>query len=283
MHFSTSLLGVASLALIISSAQAQVLPPTANDKINVTYVNDGNGVIATEEVPFNTCFASETAFTKYSYVNFAPNNATINFYKDSNCKTFAFGLDGYYGGYPGPARSYRWVGWSMDSLGVLFNKNPIQGQGDAAGGDPATVPGGKIPDGGNNTPATPPPTPNTGDNTNKDQTGGNTADESTSGSTKTSSSSTFFGGVVGSLVVLSVGGVIFWKTAGKKLIEDKGKGVLPYNRVGRDGDILLTNSNRGHNSFEIGDEDDDEDEDEVDTRRQHRSGRQERYHDDDQA
>ncbi|KAG0041533.1 hypothetical protein BGZ89_007380, partial [Linnemannia elongata] len=105
-------------------------------------------------------------------------------------------------------------------------------------------------------------------------------------SDSSSSSSTFFGGVVGSLVVLSVGGLIFWKTAGKKLVEDKGKGVLPYNRVGghRDGDILLTNNSRGgQNSFEIGDEDDEEDDDEVDNRRQHRSGRQERYHDDDQV
>ncbi|KAG0350092.1 hypothetical protein BGZ54_004021, partial [Gamsiella multidivaricata] len=245
MHFSSSLLG---LALVISSTLAQdapingvqVAPPQTGDQVQIVYLNDGNGEIATEN--------------------------------DSNCQNFAFGLDGYYGGYPGPARSFKWVGWTMDSLGELFTKGPIQGQGDAATGGPQAPPGGKNP--GLNTP--PPSTPDAS----KDQSpnGGSIGDDSGS---KTSSSSTFFGGVVGSLIVLSVGGVIFWKTAGKKLVEDKGKGVLPYNRVGRDGDILLTTNNRSHNSFEIGDEDDEEDE--VDTRRNQRSGRQERYHDDDQA
>ncbi|KAG9325017.1 hypothetical protein KVV02_001016 [Mortierella alpina] len=276
MRFSSPLVGAASIALIIASAQAQeIAPPKDSDILNITYANDGNGVIAVEEVPFATCVASENAFTDYSYLNFAPSNATINFYLDSNCQVFAFGLNGSYGGHPGKARSYRWVGWSMDNLGEIFKKIPIQGPGAATGGDTQTNPGGKNP--GETTPV-PPPVDN--NNNNHGQDGSKTADGSTSDTTKTSTSSTFFGGVVGSLVVLAVGGVIFWKTAGKKLVEDKGKGVLPYNRVGRDGDILLTNS-RSHNSFEIGDEDDEDDE--VDTRRQQHSGRQERYRDDDQA
>lgn len=276
MHFSTSLLGASALAMFLATAQAQagapvapavIPPPQATDKVSVVYSNDGNGVIATEEVPFNSCFASEQAFLAYSYMTFAPSNATINFYTDSNCDTFAFGLDGYYGGYPGAARSFKWVGWDMENLGELFNKGPISGQGDAAtpGDDTHTTPPGTAPSTAN------PDAAHSGE------------PETKTPEASTSSSSTFFGGVVGSLIVLSVGGVIFWKTAGKKLVEDKGKGVLPYNRVGggRDGDILLTNSGRGgQNSFEIGDEDDEE-EDEVDTRRQHNSGRQERYHDDD--
>ncbi|KAF9203707.1 hypothetical protein BGZ49_006144 [Haplosporangium sp. Z 27] len=278
MRISTSLLGASTIALIISCTQAQeapavVAPPQATDNVTISYLNDGNGVIGTEVVVFNACFSSEQAFDKYSYINFAPNNATINFYKDSNCQDFAFGLDGYYGGYPGLARSYKWVGWDVSTLGEFFDKTPIPGQGDAAtgGNNPPAPPGGKNPGSG----TTAPPT-NT--ETNKEESGSETVVDNSS---KTSSS-TFFGGVVGSLIVLSVGGLIFWKTAGKKLVADKGKGVLPYNRVVRDGDILLTSNNRSHNSFEIGDEDDDE-EDEVDSRRQHRSGRQERYRDDDQA
>ncbi|KAF9945209.1 hypothetical protein BGZ72_001555 [Mortierella alpina] len=279
MRFSSPLVGAASIALIVASAQAQeIAPPKDSDILNITYANDGNGVIAVEQVPFATCVASENAFTDYSYVNLAPSNATINFYMDSNCQNFAFGLDGSYGGYPGKARSYRWVGWSMDNLGEIFKKNPIQGPGHTAG-DTETTPGGKNP--GAITPVTPPED----SKVDNGQGGGpKTADGSTAGDSTTkpasSTSSTFFGGVVGSLVVLAVGGVIFWKTAGKKLVEDKGKGVLPYNRVGRDGDILLTNS-RSHNSFEIGDEDDEDDE--VDNRRQQHSGRQERYRDDDRV
>lgn len=285
MHFTTSLLGASALAMFLAtSAQAQdtgagtpvaVPPPQATDKVNILYSDDRNIEIATEEVPFNTCFASEHAFLPYSYLTFAPKNSTINFYTDSNCETFTFGLDGYYGGYPGAARSFKWVGWDEVNLGEYFNKGPISGQGDAA------TPGDNThtaPPGGQN-PGTTPPATNP-DNAHA------TEPEAKNPDNSSSSSSTFFGGVFGSLLVLSVGGFIFWKTAGKKLVEDKGKGVLPYNRVGghRDGDILLTNSGRGgQNSFEIGDEDDEEDDDEVDNRRQHRSGRQERYHDDDQV
>lgn len=287
MHISTSLLGASALAMFLAtSVQAQdpgaggapvaVAPPKATDKVSILYSDDRNIEIATEEVPFNTCFASEHAFLPYSYLTFDPKNSTINFYTDSNCETFTFGLDGYYGGYPGAARSFKWVGWDEVNLGEYFNKGPISGQGDAA------TPGDNThtaPPGGQN-PGTAPPATTNPDNA-------HAADPETKApSDSSSSSSTFFGGVVGSLVVLSVGGLIFWKTAGKKLVEDKGKGVLPYNRVGghRDGDILLTNNSRGgQNSFEIGDEDDEEDDDEVDNRRQHRSGRQERYHDDDQV
>ncbi|KAF9119628.1 hypothetical protein BGW39_000164 [Mortierella sp. 14UC] len=266
MYFSTSLLGASALAMFLATAQAQgaavvptaVAPPQTGDKVNILYSNDGNGEIATEE----------HAFLPYSYLTFAPKNSTINFYTDSNCETFTFGLDGYYGGYPGSARSFKWVGWDEINLGEFFNKGPISGQGEAANpGEVHTTPPGGV------NPGTP-STTNPG-NAQSGQPETKPADGS-------SSSSTFFGGVVGSLIVLSVGGLIFWKTAGKKLIEDKGKGVLPYNRSngGRDDHILLTNSGRnGQNSFEIGDEDDDEDE--VDSRRQHRSGRQERYHDDD--
>ncbi|KAF8946731.1 hypothetical protein BGZ47_011557 [Haplosporangium gracile] len=284
MHFSTSLLGASALAMFIAtSAQAQdtgagaapvVVPsPLATDKVNILYSDDRNIEIATEEVLFNTCFASEHAFLPYSYLTFAPKNSTINFYTDSNCDTFTFGLDGYYGGYPGAARSYKWVGWDEANLGEYFNKGPISGHGEATnpGDNTHTVPGGL-------NPGTAPPA------TNPDNSNASDPETKIPGNSSSTSSSTFFGGVVGSLIVLSVGGLIFWKTAGKKLVEDKGKGVLPYNRVGgqRDGDILLTNNGRGgQNSFEIGDEDDEEDDDEVDNRRQHRSGRQERYHDDD--
>lgn len=283
MRITASL--AAAAILLVSSAKAQDVPvdpvtiavdaPTAAHNVNITYANDNNIILATEYVPFNKCVASEAAFTKYSYLNFAPNNATINFYKDSSCQEFTFGLDGYYGGYPGQARSFKWVGWSMESLGEFFHIHPIPGQGDAAT-SPEDVPG-TSPGAGTTTPPAP-----VGGSTDKEETTAN-KDGSTSSS---SSSSTFFGGVVGSLVVLSIGGVIFWKTAGKKMVEDKGKGVLPYNRVGgrRDDDILLTTSNRGgHNSFEIGEEDEEEEEEEVDQRRQQRSGRQERYHDDDQS
>ncbi|KAK3810905.1 MAG: hypothetical protein J3Q66DRAFT_350464 [Benniella sp.] len=252
MHLSSSLFrATTALALIILSTHAQDAgPPTTSNTVDVVYVDDLNVPIATETVPFNTCHASEPAFAKYSYVNFSPSNATINFYSDSSCQDFAFGLDGYYGGYPGAARSYRWVGWTEEYLGELFEKEPIQGQGEAAGGGGYTPPNGKHP--------------------------GSLPDQHNGSS---SSSSTFFGGVVGSMVILSVGGVVFWRVAGKKLVEDKGKGVLPYNRASRDGDILLTTNDRGHNSFELGDEDDDDDV--VDNSRHHRPGRQERYRDDD--
>jgi hypothetical protein len=284
MHFSTSLLGASALAMFLaSSVQAQdtgaganpgaVTPPQAGDKVSILYSDDRNIEVATEEVPFNTCFASEHAFQPYSYLTFAPKTATINFYTDSNCETFTFGLDGYYGGYPGSARSFRWVGLDEANLGEYFNKGPINGQGDAANpGDNTHT----APPGGQNPGTAPPAT------TNPDKAHAGEPEPKTPESA--SSSSTFFGGIVGSLLVLSVGGLIFWKTAGKKLVEDKGKGVLPYNRVGghRDGDILLTNNSRGgQNSFEIGDEEDEEEDDEVDNRRQHRSGRQERYQDDD--
>ncbi|KAF9407434.1 hypothetical protein BGZ94_002700 [Podila epigama] len=254
MHFSLSASLLGTVALMITSVKAQITkvpPPLTTDSVNVTYHNDGSGVIASEMAPFNACFASENAFGKYSFINLSPANATINFYSDSNCQDFTFGLDGYYGGYPGVARSYRWVGWNMENRGELFNKAPIQGDGD---GTPPPTAGGVTPH---------PEEPA----------------KSESGTGSQSSTSTFFGGVFGSLVILSIGGVIFWKTAGKKMAQDKGKGVLPYNRVGGrrdDDDILLTTNNRSHNSFELGDEDDEDEDD-----RRHQSGRQQRYRDDD--
>ncbi|KAF9177372.1 hypothetical protein BGZ51_008856 [Haplosporangium sp. Z 767] len=274
MRFLSSLVGATAIALMISSAQAQEAPaPTTPfpETVSILFYNDNNIETANEVAGFNVCVSSEKAFARYSFLNFAPNNATINFYRDSNCQDFTFGLDGYYGGYPGPARSFKWVGWSMDSLGELFNKAEIQGPDTEGHGTTPPPPGGKNPSEGAN--QTSPPGPD--NNADKDGNGGN---NNADGLKTSSSSSTFFGGVFGSMLVLTAGGFIFWRTAGKKMVQDKGKGVLPYNRVGRDGDILLTNNNRSHNSFEIGDEDD---EDEVDSRRQPRSGRQGRYHDDD--
>ncbi|KAG0242003.1 hypothetical protein BGW41_004986 [Actinomortierella wolfii] len=268
MRITSSLLTVTTLVIALSStikAQDEITP---GEKVSVLYYNDNNVDIGSDELPYNTCVPSETAFNPYSYVNFNPNNATINFYKDSNCQSPAFALDGYYGGYPGKARSLKWVGYSMDYRGELLignefhtggqnlSANPLNGNNQQGGPgrlDPPNIGAGT------------PPTDN--QNTKKDD----------------SSSSTFFGGVVGSMIVLSIGGIVFWKTAGKKMVADKGKGVLPYNRVGgtgRDGDILLTsNGRRDQNSFELGDEYDDDD-DEDRSRRQ-RSGRGERYRDDD--
>ncbi|KAF9577128.1 hypothetical protein BGW38_007860, partial [Lunasporangiospora selenospora] len=238
------------------AAPVAVPPPQPGAKMNVTYSNDNNVETAAEEITFNTCFPSENAFTKYSYINFRPNNATINFYADPNCNTFAFGLDGYYGGYPGTARSFKWVGWSKETLGDLV-KEPFQLQGDAPDGNTTPPAGGKNPNDGAT--GNPPPT---GNDNNKD--------------TASSSSRSYMGSVFGFGLVAAVGGVLFWRRS--KRAQDKGKGVLPYNRVGGDGDILLTN-NRGHNSFELGDEDDEEEED----RRPRRPGQQERYRDDDRV
>ncbi|KAF9165137.1 hypothetical protein DFQ27_000499 [Actinomortierella ambigua] len=270
MHISSSLLGVATIALALSSrasAQAEI-PEGAT--VTVTYVNDGNIVIATDELSLNTCLPSEAAFNPYSYINFDPNNATINFYKDSNCNDAAFALDGYYGGYPGKARSLKWVGYSMDQRGELLVGTEFHSGTQNPGGNPET--NGQAGNPGNtdssNLGTGPSTTP--GDGSKSD----------------TTSSSTFFGGVVGSLIVLSIGGVVFWKTAGKKMVADKGKGVLPYNRVGAGGggrgdDILLSSSGRrDHNSFELGDEYDEDDEE--DHSRRPRSGRGGgRYRDDD--
>ncbi|KAF9115144.1 hypothetical protein BGX27_008735 [Mortierella sp. AM989] len=276
LSISTSLFVTTALFLVTSlTAQAQDTPiepppPQAGQTVNILYSDEGNAEIAAEDIPFNTCFATENAFANYAYLTFAPKNATINFYKDSNCQEFTFGLDGYYGGYPGPARSLVWVGWTEDYLGVLFNKNPIHGQGDAANGRYTTS-----------------PTPGSGHQPQPINVGQPDND--------TKSSTSFFGVALGTIAVLAIGGIIFWKTAGKKMVEDnKGKSVLPYNRVQNDGDddILLTTKSRSHNSFELADQDEDsedEGEDNRDVIREHsqqkgqHSGQQDRYQDDDQV
>ncbi|KAF9971351.1 hypothetical protein BGZ73_005722 [Actinomortierella ambigua] len=271
MHISSSLLGVATIALALSSRASAQSDIPAGASVTVTYVNDNNVVIATDVLNYNACLPSEAAFNPYSYINFNPNNATINFYQDSDCNDPAFALDGYYGGYPGKARSLKWVGYSMDERGELIvgeefhagNQNPGGNvQPNSQTGNPGKADPSKI---GSDAYQAPPTT------------GGNSGGSS--------STSTFFGGVVGSMIVLSIGGVVFWKTAGKKMVADKGKGVLPYNRVDggvrrRDGDILLTsNGRRDHNSFELGDEDEDDEDDQRNGRT--RSGRGDRYRDDD--
>ncbi|CAO3563201.1 unnamed protein product [Mortierella alpina] len=290
--FTASLL---ACILAAGSAQAQGVPatnppppPSRGQSVTILYSIDFNNNAGVDIAPFNTCFASETAFINYTYLSFAPKNATINFYKDSNCADFAFGLVGFYVTHPGQAKSFRWVGWTEDTIGYYFDKNPIQGQGDAANGgyEPSPPQTPPPPNGGAN-PGTPPP-PTTPGNTNGNQ----DQDQNNSGggdSNQISISSTFFGGVFGTLAVLSVGGLIYWKRVGKNMVEDKGKGVLPYDRVGDDEangaeDILLTSSDKRDN-FELGDDADDEDEDEdvhhEGKAHEQRTARRDRYRDDD--
>ncbi|KAG0301531.1 hypothetical protein BGZ97_002748 [Linnemannia gamsii] len=309
------------LAFISPSVQVQAQGTAAGPRpapqpghtVNLLYSNSANDDVGSDDVPFNACFASETAFKPYVYLTFGPKNATINFYKDSNCQDFTFGLNGYYGGYPGQARSFRWVGWSEDTLGELFLK-PIAGQGEAAihPGGPPTAPivitPPPPPTEGGGHPNNPPPPPST---TNPDQeTGGN--DNSTG--PKYKRTPTFFGVVFLGMAVLSIGALIYWRTASKKEALDKGKGLLPsYGRGAtrddedEDNDILLTTHNRSHLnnddiSFSIGDgedsDDDEEDrrhvrrdnngvgeeeeEDHEDMREQKpRAGQHDRYSDDD--
>ncbi|KAF9278015.1 hypothetical protein BGZ88_000857 [Linnemannia elongata] len=266
---SAALIAAVTLFAIISSVQGQGTvagprpPPQPGQTVNILYSNSANDDTGSDDVPFNACFASETAFKPYAYLTFAPKNATINFYKDTSCEEFTFALDGYYGGYPGQARSFRWVGWTEDTLGDLFLK-PIAGQGEAA-----VHPGGPVvvtpppTEGGGNTNNPPPPPLKTPDQ----ETGGG------SGNGPTKRTPTFFGVLFVGMVVLSVGGLIYWRTAGKKETLDKGKGILPsYGRGATrdeegDNDILLTTHNRSHlnndnNSFSIGDEEDSDDDEE---------------------
>ncbi|KAF9438320.1 hypothetical protein BGZ76_008603 [Entomortierella beljakovae] len=247
--------------LLLSSQTAQAQeplipppPPHAGLTVNLFYSNYTNIDIGSEDVPFNTCFNSEIAAGKYEYVAFAPKNATINFFKEANCQDFGFGLDGYHNGYPGSAKSFIWVGWTEDSLGQLFDKEPIQGQGDAAKG-------------GYTTPPLPPPpsqqNPGGDDGAgNKPEPSAPDGDDSTSGS-----GGSFFGIVFVTLLVLGVGGYFLWKSISNLLKEDKkgkGKSVLPYSRVNTeaDGDILLTTKSRSHN-FKLGDDEEDEEDDVV--------------------
>ncbi|KAF9989772.1 hypothetical protein BGZ75_004949 [Mortierella antarctica] len=262
-------------------------PPSRGQAVTVLYSIDFNNDAGVDIAPFNTCFASESAFADYTYLTFAPKNATINFYKDPNCADFAFGLVGYYVTHPGQAKSFRWVGWTEDTIGTFFDKNPIQGQGDAVNGGYEPSPQTPPPSGGKNPgpPPSPPPTTPGNTNDNKDQNNNGGGGDSN----QISISSTFFGGVFGTLAVLSIGGLIYWKRVGKSMVEDKGKGVLPYDRVDDDEadgaeDILLT-SNDKRDNFELGDDadDEDDDEDENQERKAHgqRAARKDRYQDDD--
>ncbi|KAF8936019.1 hypothetical protein BGZ47_009703 [Haplosporangium gracile] len=270
MKTSISAVLIAVLLCFTSSVQAQGTvtgprpAPQPGQTVNILYSNSANDDTGSDDVPFNACFASETAFKPYAYLTFAPKNATINFYKDSNCHEFTFALNGYYGGYPGQARSLQWVGWSEDTLGELFLK-PIAGQGEAV-----VHPGGPAPI------ITPPPTEGGGHPNNPSSPPLKTPDQETGsgrGNGPTKRTPTFFGVVFLGMIVLSIGGLIYWRTASKKETLDKGKGILPsYGRAAtrdeeEDNDILLTTHNRSHlnnndNSFSIGDEEDSDDDDE---------------------
>ncbi|KAI1311894.1 hypothetical protein EDD11_003295 [Mortierella claussenii] len=236
----------------LSTAQAQDnnlglydrSPPRAGQMVNIMYSISANNEVGVADAPFNTCSATETGTKDYAYLTFAPKNATINFYKDTQCREFAYGLDGYYIGNPGPAKSFRWVGWTEDVIGRLFEAQPFQGQGDAAHGGYEN---------GGGSPVVTPQNPVIHQPQNPQQDGhhgqtGADADDS-------SPLATFFGGALGSLVVLSIGGVIFWKTAAKRLMDEggKGKSVLPYDRIGGDpdNDVLLTAKSRSENAFEL--------------------------------
>ncbi|KAG0332886.1 hypothetical protein BG000_009653 [Podila horticola] len=234
---------------LLSLVQAQ-----GTSNVEVVYSTEANVEIATESAPYNTCFASRAAGNPYNYLTFAPYNATINFYTDANCQTFAFGLDGHFSDHPGAkAGSFRWVGWSKDNLGLLIKAPFVV--------DPHALPPSPPPVAEPDHKQPPPPPPQPGNNHGHDS----DEDEGDSGSTR--ASSMFFGAVAGIAMIMSIGGLVFWKTRGKKIIVDKGKGVLPYSRVSNsregegDADILLSNR-AGHNSFELeGDDDDDEEED----------------------
>ncbi|KAF9930108.1 hypothetical protein FBU30_000858 [Linnemannia zychae] len=259
----------AALLATASTAYAQGVPgiprppPNPDQTVNLLYFDSGNDELGSDDVLFNSCFASQHSSNDYAYVTFGPKNATINFYKDTDCKDFAFGLNGYYGGYPGQARSFRWVGWSENALGQLFTK-PIAGQGEAA-----LHPGGPAP-------VTPPvgipPADESGHNNNPPPS--KTPDQATGGSTsKSGAMSAFVGGLFGALIV---GGLIFWRTSNKKRQDDKDKDLLPYSRGSTHGDdeILLTTHNRSHlnndsSTFSIGDEDDSDDSDDERHVRRH--------------
>lgn len=246
-----------AVSLLISSLSTSLLTlvQAQASTVEVVYSTEANVEIATESASYNTCFASRAAGDPYNYLTFAPYNATINFYTDANCQTFAFGLDGHYSDHPGAkAASFRWVGWSKDNLGELI-KAPFVADPHAQPPNPPTP----VPD--NKQPPSPPPQP--GNNNH-----GHDSDEDNDGSGSTQASSMFYGALAGIAMMLSIGGLIFWKTRGKKVIVDKGKGVLPYSRVSNsregesDADILLSNRG-GHNSFELDGEDDDDEEEDL--------------------
>ena len=254
-------------------------PPHPSDRVHLAYWNNANEELAAEFAVYNTCFVTDsTSELKYAYLTMVPKNATVNFYKDPECGgAFAFAMDGYYLGYPGEARSFKWVGWSEDAVGELQTQGPIPlmaGSGTTTPPPQEQQPSSPPP---HEKESSPPPVTGGQEPESKPPNHGNTG---TGGGGKdtaeTSYSSTFFGGVIGTLTILSLGGVVFWKKVGKKLMDnedDKGKSVLPYNRVVTeeegergDGDILLTTQERSHHrhhdhdndSFALGDEDEED-------------------------
>ncbi|KAG0078746.1 hypothetical protein BGZ93_011110 [Podila epicladia] len=254
---TASLLFSALSASLLTLVQAQ-----GTFNVEVVYFTENNVEIATESAPYNTCFASRAAENPYNYLTFAPYDATINFYTDANCQTFAFALDGHYSDHPGAkAGSFRWAGWSKDNLGLLI-KAPFVVDPHAL---PPTPPPVSEPD--NKQPPHPSQPANNNHGVDSD------ADPDDSGSTR--ASSLFFGAIAGIAMIVSIGGLVFWKSRGKKITVDKGKGVLPYSRVSnsRDGDgdadILLSNRG-GHNSFELEGEDDDDEEGDLEKHMNHR-------------
>ncbi|KAG0350546.1 hypothetical protein BG005_009909 [Podila minutissima] len=246
----------------LSTSFLTLVQAQGTSNVEVVYFTEANVEIATESAPYNTCFASRAAGNPYNYLTFAPYDATINFYNDANCQTFAFGLDGHYSDHPGAkAGSFRWAGWSKDSLGLLIKAPFVV--------DPYALP--PIPPPVSEPDSKQPPLrPQPGNNNH-----GVDSDEDQVDSGSTRASSLFFGAVAGIAMIVSIGGLIFWKTRGKKIIVDKGKGVLPYSRVSnsRDGegdaDILLSNRG-GHNSFELEGEDDDDEEEDLEKHKDRR-------------
>ncbi|KAG0265505.1 hypothetical protein DFQ27_000584 [Actinomortierella ambigua] len=288
------LLGFLALTLsaVVVKAQQQGVPPL-DEQLNILYSDSGSVEVANEYLVYNTCHVSKTAQggvgAVYDNLAFVPIDATVNFYKDDNCQDFAFGLVGHYQPFPGPARSIKWVGRDRDNVGVYFN-TPLpltskegfgDGDGDAGTGDlppdskdptqvtdPKQQPSQQVPSTVVTPPTGPPQTPSGGDNSDD-------ADQSSE-----SSFLSFVGSVVGSAIVLSIGGTIVWMTVGRKIVKskaggrpDKGKGVLPsyararghrlsddddYDAAQGDEHIRLTASRIRENdeAFEIGDGDD---------------------------
>ncbi|KAF9974827.1 hypothetical protein BGZ73_001687 [Actinomortierella ambigua] len=269
----TLLLGL--LALGLSVVAQQDVPPL-EEQLNILYSDADNVEVANEYLIYNTCHISKTAqseaVSKYAYLGFVPIDATVNFYKDDNCQDFAFGLVGHYPQYPGPARSIKWVGRDRDNIGVYFNTAlPLtskEGFGDGDGGAGQKPPNPKEP---TKAPDTKEPSQPSGDNGSNDKTDQPKEDETFMN---------FVGTMVGSAIVLSIGGTIVWMTVGRKIFKssagkslDKGKGVLPsysrtrghllsdgeeYDDVQGDEHIRLTSSRiQDHEEvFEIGDGDD---------------------------
>ncbi|KAF9430985.1 hypothetical protein BGZ94_000931 [Podila epigama] len=264
MLLRTSLAAAVLLQLSSSLVHAQQQEPPS---VNILYSNELSVEIATEIAPFNTCFPSKAATNPYNFLTFTPYDATINFFTDNNCQTFAFGLNGHYSDHPGiKAGSFEWVGRSKDTLGLLA-KAPFQSEKSSQPPSPPAPAPVPVPVPGKDEGEKNTGNDNSGGSKDKqDQGSGGKGDDST---TSTSGSSMFFGGLAGGAMFLSIGGLVFWKTRGKKKpMLDKGKGVLPYSRVAdgregeRDEDILLPNRGRGgddHGSFAIEDEDEDDD------------------------